>query len=236
MDQSAKLASSTSVETLSDEAVQKQSKEFLEHMLEDENIKKKTAAAVWGVIGNMFLPAFLFRATPSAIKSDAEPQSSPATASHEKESINRPSPWYHFSGVLGWVLPSFRKAPGVNPAPTQNDLNNLNASELSPRSAFPPLSVPDSQNSAQTLSQSSTPAASDEVSISRSNMSPAAIPITRDNAPEPNAFHESPRAQNAQISTLPPHFPLLVPPSLADEGGNSFTDDDRRGASYGERK
>jgi hypothetical protein len=238
IDQSAKLASSTSVETLSDEAVQKQSKEFLEHMLEDENIKKKTAAAVWGVIGNMFLPAFLFKSTPSTSKPDAEQQSLPTTITNENNSSTKPSPWYHFSGVLGWVLPSFRKSPELNPAQMKNNLNNASVSDSSPGSTSPLPLVPDSENSVQTQAPSNgpSPAAPIDVRVPQSTSPSAASTITRHNSSDSNAFCESNRVQNAQIPTLPPHFALLVPPSLADEGDNSLTDDDRRGTSSGERK
>jgi hypothetical protein len=239
IDQSAKLASSTSVETLSDEAVQKQSKEFLEHMLEDENIKKKTAAAVWGVIGNMFLPAFLFKSTPSTSKPDAEQHSLPTTTTNENDSSTKPSPWYHFSGVLGWVLPSFRKGPDLNPAQMKNNLNNqASVSDSSPGSASPLPLVLDSENSVQTQAPSNapSPAAPIDVRVPQITSPSAASTITRHNSSDSNAFCESNRVQNAPILTLPPHFALLVPPSSADEGDNSFTDDDRRGTSSGERK
>jgi hypothetical protein len=238
IDQSAKLASSTSVETLSDEAVQKQSKEFLEHMLEDENIKKKTAAAVWGVIGNMFLPAFLFKSTPSTSKPDAEQQSLSTTVTNENDSSAKPRPWYHFSGVLGWVLPSFRKSPDLNPTEMKNILNDASVSDPSPGSASLSPLVPDSDSSIQSpeLPNGPSPTAPIDVRMQRSSSPSAVSTITRDNSSDSNAFCESNRVQSVQIPSLPPHFALLVPPSSADEGDHSFTDDDRRGTSNCERK
>ncbi len=205
-------------------------------MLDDENIKKKTAAAVWGVIGNMFLPAFLFKSSPSASKADAELQSLPTAANRENESSpNKPSPWYHFSGVLGWVLPSFRKPPGDS-APTHHNANSARLSEASPESASPSLSSADSGSSSQQISHGPGSAASNEVRALRSGTPSAVVPITRDTSSESNSFCNSNRAQSMQIPALPPHFSLLVPPSPADEGDNSFTDDDRRGTSNGEQK
>jgi len=234
------LATSASVETLSDEAVQKQSKEFLEHMLDDENIKKKTAAAVWGVIGNMLLPAFLFKSGPGASNSNAEPPP-PLSATPEGASTASAvtkqggAPWYYFSGVLGWVLPSFRKSEIDIPAPKQDDTNDTTVPAPSPAS---PIHVPPPSASADSALLPMIPGSAPAAGFQQSGIVLPAdvVPIIRENSSGNNITREFRSTQAAQIPTAPPHVALLVPPSSGEEGDNSFTDDDRRGTGSGERR
>jgi hypothetical protein len=232
------LASSASVETLSDEAVQKQSKEFLEHMLDDENIKKKTAAAVWGVIGNMFLPAFLFKSSRNASEPPVQ-QPSPKTATSECDSTTKPTPWYHFSGVLGWVLPSSRKS-NIDPVPAQhNNLNEAAVLEPSPSSSSSPPNVSATEDSFQTPSLPSSAAAApvdSRFQQKNTSLPGNAVPDVSDGSSGTNAFREPKCVQSTHIPPVPHHVALLVPPSSANEGDNSFTDDDSRRPSDGDRR
>jgi hypothetical protein len=181
--------------------VQKQSKEFIELLLDDPSIKKKTAEAVWGVIGNMFYPTFLGWFLPSSRKrAIAEP------------TLNKEENCQHNS------------EPIVSPSPSDTSLN-VSASVASPTSSAvnskipdPSLntSVRDEQRSATFLAES--------------------IPAAGENSSGAKVFREANSAAIAQIPAVPPQYALLVPPSSVDEGDNSFTDDDRRRTSDGERK
>ena len=218
--------------------MQKQSKEFLEHMLDDENIKKKTAAAVWGVIGNMLLPGFLFKSGPSTSNPNAGLALPTSTTTSERVSASSPAaqqgaPWYYFSGVLGWVLPSFRKSEITVPPSTQVDINHVAVPDPSYGLPCPPAASSACADSAQTPPSipSSNPSLSSVVRAEQSNTLPADVfPISRENASAKNVTREIKITQGAQIPAAPPDVALLVPPSSGgDDGDNSFTDDDRRG-------
>ncbi len=210
--------------------MQKQSKEFIEHILNDETIKKKTAAAVWGVIGNMFIPAFFTKASPSAStapiasKTGEEQQPLPTTfASPEQNS----TPWYHFSGVLGWVLPSFRKRNIVDPIPEPDSLNHGGVSDQTPS---PSGSLTSSDHvQTFTISPSSTPNKDGSSEQRGSSVPLDSIPSVSTNFSQPRS------SRTTQIPSVPHHVALLVPPSTAHEGDNSLTDDDKRGVVGGER-
>ncbi len=213
--------------------MQKQSKEFLEHILDDPTIKKKTAAAVWGVIGNMFIPAFFTKDPPSTSKTNAEQQHLPTVVSPECDS----TPWYHFSGVLGWVLPSFRKRTIADAIPNQDNTNNNSVSDLLPATSSSMPNVSASVGMPPTSTVGPSPTQNKDVCFEKQRATPpVSFPAALENLSGTKSFSEARSMPNAQIPRIPPHVALLVPPSSADEGDNSFTDDDRRGASDGKQK
>ena len=211
--------------------MQKQSKEFIENILNDEAIKKKTAAAVWGVIGNMFIPAFFTKASPSASsapiasKTGEEQQPLPTTTALPERNS---TPWYHFSGVLGWVLPSFRKRTIEDTIPEPDTSNHGGVSDQTPSPSGSLTSLDHVQTF--TISPSTTPNKD-----SRSEQRGSTVPS--DSIPSVSTNFSQPRSsRTTQIPSVPHHVALLVPPSTAHEGDNSLTDDDKRGAVGGERR
>ena len=207
-------------------------------MLDDENIKKKTAAAVWGVIGNMFLPAFLFKSSRNASEPPVQ-QPSPKTATSECDSTTKPTPWYHFSGVLGWVLPSSRKS-NIDPVPAQhNNLNEAAVLEPSPSSSSSPPNVSATEDSFQTPSlRSSAASAPVDSRFQQKNISLPGdiVPSVPNDLSGSIAFREPKCAPIAHIPPVPHHVALLVPPSSLNQGDNSFTDDDSRRPGEGDRR
>ncbi len=213
--------------------MQKQSKEFIEHILDDPTIKKKTAAAVWGVIGNMFIPAFFTKDPSSASKTNAEQQIVPTPVSYECDV----TPWYHFSGVLGWVLPSFRKRSISVPVPKQDNITHNSVSDTLPISSN---SMPDSSAGVDmppTSTVGQSPTRNNDVCFEKQSATPSvSVPAALENLSGAKLLSEARNVPNAQIPRVPTHVALLVPPSSAEEGDSSFTDDDRRGANIGQQK
>ena len=200
VDQSAKLASSASVETLADEVVQKQSKEFIELILDDPSIKKKTAEAVWGVIGNMFYPTFLGWFVPSFRKrAIAEPTPKEENCQRNSESDASPSP---------------------------SDIPlNVPASIASPKSSAVNSKIPDpSLNTSARVEQRSTPFVADSIPAAGENPSGATVFREANIAP----IAQIPAVPPQYALLVPPSSVDEGDNSLTDDDRRRASDGERR--------